>query len=217
MTAGVTRGRIVSVLVPDDTPGPEALAAAVAHGGDAEYLLLMPAVSVGLTHDWLRRLIGYVSQDRVAAAGPVVVGADGRVSHGGVALPDGLALHLLYGRRTSIDEHFGFGTSTYNVSALDGAAMMRAEVVHELGGLDHTLREMGLVGLTMRAAATGSGRVVTVPDARVRALAGEVVANDLASLAAVRAAWLAQRSDDPYYNPGLRRDCGDFAPVALLP
>ncbi len=43
--------------------------------------------AVGLTHDWLTRLIGYTSQPDIAAAGPVVVAPDGHVQQAGIAMP----------------------------------------------------------------------------------------------------------------------------------
>ena len=66
------------------------------------------------------RLIGYAGQPGIAAAGPVLLAPDGRIHQAGIALPDGIPLHLLHGTRSSMDELFGYGTSVYNVSAVSG-------------------------------------------------------------------------------------------------
>ena len=52
----------------------------------------MPTLAAGLTHDWLTRLIGYSSQQQIAAAGPVVLSPDGRIQEAGIAIPDGIPL-----------------------------------------------------------------------------------------------------------------------------
>ena len=63
----------------------------------AEHLLLMQAPAAGLTHDWLTRLIGYSNQPQIAAAGPVLLAPDGRIQQAGIAIPEGIPLHLQYG------------------------------------------------------------------------------------------------------------------------
>ena len=65
-SAGVAGSRITTVPTSPDGDPAAALAAA-ADAATAEHLLLMQAPAVGLTHDWLTRLIGYSAQ---AAASP---------------------------------------------------------------------------------------------------------------------------------------------------
>ena len=67
------------------------LAAALAAAADAataEHLLLMQTPAIGLTHDWLTRLIGYSNQPDIAAAGPIVLAPDGRIQQAGIAIPE---------------------------------------------------------------------------------------------------------------------------------
>ena len=88
--------RITTIPTDPATDARTALAAA-ADAATAEHLLLMQTPAVGLTHDWLTRLIGYSDQPGIAAAGPVVLAPDGRIQQAGIALPEGIPLHLLHG------------------------------------------------------------------------------------------------------------------------
>ena len=118
-SAGLADSRLTMVATEADTDPAAALSAA-ADAASAELLLLMQAPAIGLTHDWLTRLIGYGHQPQIAAAGPIVLGPDGRICQAGIALPEGIPLHLLHGVRSSMDNFFGYGTSVYNVSAVSG-------------------------------------------------------------------------------------------------
>ena len=121
------------------------------HAATAEHLLLMQTPAVGLTHDWLTRLLGYSAQPGIAAAGPVILAPDGRIQQAGIAIPDGIPLHLLHGARSSMDELFGYGTSVYNVSAVSGILATPRATYHQLGGLDPTYGELALIDYCLRA------------------------------------------------------------------
>ena len=113
--AGVTAPRITTIPTDPTTDRATALAAA-AHAAQSEHLLLMPTLAVGLTHDWLTRLIGYSSQQQIAAAGPVVLSPDGRIQEAGIAIPDGIPLPLHHGS----DAAFASPSVVMNVSAVSG-------------------------------------------------------------------------------------------------
>jgi hypothetical protein len=204
--AGLRDGRIRLLAVETASAAAGLSAAAERAAEDTDQLLLMQNPAIGLTHDWLTRLIGYASQDGVAAAGPVVLGPDGRVTDAGVALVNGIPLYLLYGHTTSMDDHFGFGTSVHDVSAVSSVLMSPAALFARAGGLDTTYGDLSLVDYCLRAT-NGGLRTVTVPDARVQCRAEPV--NDLT---AMRRLALAHGNDrpDPYYNPNYRSDRGDF-------
>jgi GT2 family glycosyltransferase len=206
---GVETARISTVALAPGASSAAGLAAAAALAR-TEHLLLMQAPCVGLTHDWLRRLLGYSGQDGIAAAGPVVLAPDGRVAHAGIAVPQGIPLYLLHGRRTSMDELFGFGTSVYNLSAVSGVLATRRGRYEDLGGLDPELGELSLIDYCLRASAAGE-RIVTVPDARLRTIGADHTGNDLPRLAELRRRWAANRGGDSYYSPSYRPDRGDFA------
>ena len=133
-SAGIPGSRIRAVPVrPGDDPAP-ALAAA-AEAATAEHLLLMQTPAAGLTHDWLTRLIGYSSQPQIAAAGPVVLAADGRIQHAGIAIPEGIPLYLQYGSPAD-----GAPLAVYNLSAVSGVLATRRDTYRQLGGLDPRVR-----------------------------------------------------------------------------
>ncbi len=209
--AGLPDSRVTMIATPADWNRAAALAAA-ADAATAEHLLLMQTAAAGLTHDWLTRLIGYSNQPQIAAAGPVLLAPDGRIQDAGVAVPNGIPLHLLHGIRSSMDNFFGYGTSVYNVSAVSGVLATRREIYQQLGGLDPQFRELALIEYCLRA--TGPGhRVVIVPDARLRATGPDTASNDLPAIWRLRQVWAQTRSHDPYYNPNYRTDRGDFEPI----
>jgi O-antigen biosynthesis protein len=209
--AGVAQQRI-TVVAADPAGDPAGALATAAAAGSAEHLVLMQTAAVGITHDWLTRLIGYGDQPGVATAGAVLLGPGGEVEQAGIALPGGSALHLLHGTRTSMDHHFGYGTSVYNVSAVSGIIATTRQRFTTVDGLRPEYRELSLIEYCLRAASAG-GRTVVVPDARLRRTGPDPAVNDLPALAALRSEWSRTRSDDPYYNPNFRSDRGDFAPA----
>jgi O-antigen biosynthesis protein len=209
--ADIAESRVKAVAIKPEWDYPTALAAATAAAA-ADYLLIMQNPLVGLTHDWLTRLLGYSSQPEIAAAGPIVLGRDGRIAEAGIALPEGVPLHLLYGDRSSMDNLFGYGTSVYNVSAVSGVLATSRETYEELGGLDPRLEELALIDYCLRATDAGQ-RVVIVPDARVRATGRDTTVNDLPTVWRLRERWAQTHTRDAYYNPNYRADRGDFEPI----
>jgi O-antigen biosynthesis protein len=210
--AGISQERITPIPTPVGQHPSAALAAAAA-AGHAEHLVLMQTPAMGLTHDWLIRLLGYSAQPGIAAAGPVVLAPDGRIQQAGIAIPEGIPLHLLHGTRSSMDNLFGYGTSVYNVSAVSGILATPRITYHQLGGLDPTYGELALIDYCLRAGQENQ-RTVIVPDARLRATGPDPTTNDLPTLWRLRADWAQHHTHDPYYNPNYRTDRGDFRPVA---
>ena len=202
--AGVPEARITTV------PGGGLSAAAEA--ATAEHLLLMQTPAMGLTHDWLTRLLGYSAQPGIAAAGPVLLAPDGRIHQAGIAIPEGIPLHLLHGTRSSMDELFGYGTSVYNVSAVSGILVTPRATYRQLAGIDPQYNDLALIDYCLRATDTGR-RIVIVPDARLRTTGPDPTTNDLPALWRLRATWAQHHTHDPYYNPNYRTDRGDFRPV----
>ena len=209
--ARIGDSRLTTIPAPADADSATALASA-ANAATAEHLLLMYAPVVGLTNDWLTRLIGYSNQPGIAVAGPVLLGPDGRISQAGVALPEGIPLHLLHGDRSSMDNFFGYGTSVYNVSAVSGVLATRRDAYEQLGGLNPEFRELALIEYCLRATDRGE-RVVIVPDARLRATGRDPTVNDLPAIWRLLETWAQTHTRDSYYNPNHRTDRGDFEPI----
>jgi GT2 family glycosyltransferase len=202
-SAGVAGSRIVTVPTGPGDDRATALTAA-ANAARAEQLIIMEFPVVGLTHDWLTRLIGYSDQPQIAAAGAVVLASDGRIEHAGIAIPDGIPLYLQQGARTTVAP-----LAVYNLSAVSGIVATRRDTYQELGGLDPQFRELTLIEYCLRATDRGR-RVVIVPDARVRATGSDTTTNDLSAIWRLRERWAQSHTRDPYYNPNYRTDRGDF-------
>jgi O-antigen biosynthesis protein len=202
-SAGVAGSRITAVPWGPDGDPADALGAA-AEASTAEHLVLMERPAVGLTQDWLTRLIGYSRQPQIAAAGPVMLAPDGRINHAGIAIPEGIPLFVQYGSPAT-----GAPLVVYNLSAVSGALATRREIYQELGGLDSRFAEYALIEYCLRATDTGR-RVVIVPDVRLRATARHLPGNDLPAIWRLRERWAQRHTRDPYYNPNYRTDRGDF-------
>ena len=205
-TAGINPARTTALPAPPGTDLPTALANA-ARAATAEHLLLMQAPAAGLTHDWLRRLIGYSLQPAIAASGPILLNPDGRIQDAGIALPDGIPLHLLHGL-----DGAGGPPVVMNLSAVSGVLATRRETFEGLGGLDPQLGDLALIDYCRRATEANL-RIVTVPDARLRSTVPDSSPNDLPRIWQFRRAWFEHHTHDPYYSPGYRPDRGDFAAV----
>jgi GT2 family glycosyltransferase len=202
-SAGVADSRIVTVPA---GPGDDLTAALAAAAGaaTAEHLLVMEDPAVGLTHDWMTRLLGYAGQPEIAAAGPVVLGPDSRIKHGGVVIPEGIPLYVQHGSHARAAP-----AAVFNLSAVSGVLATRREIYQQLGGLDPRFRELALIEYCLRATETGT-RVVVVPDARLRTAGPDTTINDLATIWRLRERWFQTHTQDPYYNPNFRTDRGDF-------
>jgi GT2 family glycosyltransferase len=198
--AGLPDDRFVIVA---GAPGDDALRRSLA-AAEADYVVAMQAPAAGLTRDWLERLLGYARQPGIAAAGPVVLSSTGRIADAGIALPDGVPLPLLHGLAAG-----AASPVVLNVSAVSGVMAIARTTLHDLGGLHPEFGDLALVELCLRARATGA-RIVTVPDARLRATTPDTTTNDLPNLWRIRQTWRAHHTHDPYYNPNFRRDRGDF-------
>ena len=204
-SAGISDARITTVTTEPGEDPASALAAA-AGAATAEHLVLMQAAAMGLTHDWLTRLIGYSIQPRIAAAGPVVLTSDGRIQHAGVAIPDGIPLYLHYGSRASAALPV-----VCNLSAVSGVFATSRDTYRELGGLNPEFKDLALIDYCLRATDSGQ-RVVIVPDSRVRATGPYTATNDLPTIWRLRQNWAITHGQDPYYGPNYLPDRGDFIP-----
>ena len=207
LTSGGVQGSRITAIPRSPGDDPAIALAAAAEAAASEHLLLMQGPAVGLTHDWLTRLIGYSRQPQIAAAGPVVLAPDGRIQHAGIAIPEGIPLYVQHGSPAA-----GAPLAVYNLSAVSGMLATRREIYEELDGLDPRFGELALVEYCLRATDTDR-RVVIVPDARLRAVGPDLTSNDLPSIWRLRNRWAQTHTHDPYYNPNYRTDRGDFVLV----
>ena len=200
--AGIHEARITTIATDPGADLVSALADA-ANAATAEHMLLMQAPAMGLTNDWLTRLIGYSDQHDIAAAGPIVLSADGRIQQAGIALPEGVPLYLQYG-----DPGAASPAVARNVIAVSGVLAARRDTYHLRGGIDPHFEGLALVEYCLRANQKNR-RIVIVPDARLRITGPDRTTNDLSSIWRLRRSWAEICTDDPYYNPNYRTDRGD--------
>ena len=208
--AGLAESRF-ELVITDAAPDRAAALQLTARAADTDVLLLLESPQMGLSHDWLTRLIGYACQPGVAGAGPIVLAADGRIAHAGIAVPDGVPLPLLHGERSSMDDHFGYATSVYNVSAVDGAVMTTRAAFERLGGLRVDAGTVVLADYCLRARDELGERSLTIGDVRLQLVGSDPTNNDLGSIRRFAERW--RERGDPYYNAALRTDRGDFTPL----
>jgi SAM-dependent methyltransferase len=202
--AGIGDARIIGCRTNPAHSPVQALVAAAEHVR-TEHMLLMQTPLLGLSHDWLRRLVGYSAQPRIAAVGPVVLSDDGRIAYAGVAIPAGLPLPLLHGL-----DGAAAPSAAANVVAIDGALVTDTQVYRELTGLDPGAGSLALVDYCLRAERDRGLRTVLVPDARMRMIGVDSTPNDLPRLWELGHRFRQTHAGDPYYNPQFYRDRGDF-------
>jgi GT2 family glycosyltransferase len=210
--AGIARSRTTMLPIEPGIDRAYALASAAA-AARTDQLLLMQVPIVGLTHDWLRRLLGYSIQRGIAAAGPLVLAPDGRILQAGIAIPEGIPLHILHG-----DNAAAGSAIVMNLSAVDDVLMTSRATFDGLNGLRPALGDLALVDFCLRATDAGH-RIVAVPDARVRVTSTEYVVNDIPKLWQLRRNWCMSHTHDPYYSRYYRHDRGDYtlSDVSLYP
>jgi O-antigen biosynthesis protein len=201
--AGLNPDRITALAAPPGAHPAHALTTAAA-SATAEHLLLLQSPAIGLTHDWLTRLLGYSAQTGIGAAGPVLLAPDGRIQHAGIAIPDGIPLHLHYGGSARAAP-----PAVYNLSAVSGVLCTPRAVYQQVGGLRPEHRDLALIDYCLRAG-DQHHRTVIVPDARLRTTGPDTTTNDLPALWHLRTTWATTHTHDPYYNPNYRTDRGDF-------
>ena len=164
----------------------------------------------GLTHDWLTRLLGYSAQTGIAAAGPVLLAPDGRIHQAGIALPDGIPLHVMHAAPLRYAP-----SVVHNVSAVSGILATPRATYQQLGGLDPTYGELALIDYCLRAGQENL-RTVIVPDARLRTTGPDPTTNDLPAIWRLRQAWAATPHLRPLLQPQLPHRPRRLCPPALL-
>lgn len=181
---------------------------------DAPLVLLLNDDVRVIHDDWLRRMVGHVLQDGVAAVGAMLYYPDETIQHGGVIVGlGGVASH--YHQRLPRGHH-GYGARAWldqDLSCVTAACMLlRREVFGELGGFDEQLAiAFNDVDLCLRIVDAGR-RIVWTP-------AAELYHHESVSVgkhnSPARAAefereetlmierWGERLLSDPYYNPNL--------------
>lgn len=171
-----------------------------------------------ITDDWLQHLSYYAEQPDVGAAGALLAYDDRTVQHAGVALGmRGTADHTMRRFPITADGYAGTLACAREVSVITGACLMtRKSVFEEIGGFnEHFFTAYQDVDICLRLRARGL-RVICTP--RALLLHHEFISRpsyyyDIIDRMLLLDQWqdVIERGD-PYYNPNLDLDRGDYSP-----
>ena len=186
-----------------------------AKSATGEYLVFLNNDTEIITSDWVDYLLYYAAQPDVGVAGALLLHENGTVQHAGVILGvGGTADHAMRGFSPKGDGYLGSLSCAREVSAITAAClMMRKSLFDELGGFDENFSTMYQdVDLCLRVRERGL-RIIWTP--RAILLHHESISRSKYYDTADRDR-LLQRWDevikrgDPYYNPNLNLERGDY-------
>jgi GT2 family glycosyltransferase len=177
-----------------------------------DYLLLLNDDIEVITPDWLESMLEFAQQPEVGAVGAKLLFPSGRIQHAGVTVLDGNPGHPFYSARNDHPGYFCSNIALRNWSAVTGACLMtRARVFREAGGFDERFPlNYNDVDFCLRLGSAGL-RVVCTPYAQLyhheAVTKSGVHAEELERF---KARWGERWGRDPYYNPNLSTQAGDF-------
>ena len=157
---------------------------------------------------WLQELAGWAMQPEIGLVGPVLIGPDDRIQHGGVIVGlKGFADHLFAGMERGSDSLLG-PTSWYrNVLSVTAACVaIRRQVFESIGGFDERMLLCGsdvVLGLDCRHLGL---RNLCTPATVVRHLESATRGPTIPPGDFFASWWRYQRwlrSGDPYFSPNL--------------
>jgi GT2 family glycosyltransferase len=182
-----------------------------------EYLVLLNNDTETVSPDWIEAMLEQAQRKEVGAVGAKLLYPDGTIQHAGVVIGlGGLAGHA-FSRQTDIDHgYFGLIDVVRNYSAVTAACLMvRKSVFLEAGGMDENNLSVSFNDVDFCLKIREKGYlIVYTPYAVLKhhecATRGYGV--DLAEVAHMqrRHAGILEKGD-PYYNPNLTRERGDFS------
>ncbi len=226
------------ILIDNDTTSTEALATMRAHPviriylsnpfnfsrannlgaqhATGEYLVFLNNDTEIIAARWLDHLLYYAEQPDIGAVGALLLHDDGAVQHGGVVLGmRGTADHAMRGFTAKSDGYAGSLSCAREVSAVTAACMMmRKSTFHELKGFnEHFFTIYQDLDLCLRLRESGL-RIIWTP--RAVLLHHESLSRQKYYDVVDRYLLLDQWQDtieggDPYYNPNLNLDGGDYS------
>lgn len=171
---------------------------------------------------WLGELVGHVVRPEVGAVGAALYYSDDTLQHGGVLLGlGGIAGHLHLRLARNSPGYFGRAALVQDLSAVTGACLAtRRDVFEQVGGFDedHLAVAMNDIDWCLRVRAAGY-LIVWTPYARLYHHESvsrgydstpEKAARFQRECAYMRERWGDSLDRDPYYNPNLSLEHGDF-------
>jgi GT2 family glycosyltransferase/SAM-dependent methyltransferase len=178
-----------------------------------EHVLLLHEACAIMDPEWMTALLEHAQRDDVGAVGAKRVSPDGRLRHVGLVLGlQGVAGRPFEGFPQDHSTYWGLAHATRNVAAVDAACLMtRRNLFLETGGFDEGLGGLEDVDYCLHLRQRGLWIVYT-PHAIVqdhsRALAR---AESPETVARLQERWGDALLRDPFYNPNLSLERGDFS------
>jgi len=213
----------VSVL---DYPGPFSFAAinnwAVGHVETPLIAFVNNDIEV-IAAEWLTEMVGLALRPNVGAVGAKLIYPDGTIQHAGIVVGlGGLAGHPHVRCARATLGYFGRAACIQQYSAVSaGCMVMRKEAFDAVGGFDETNFAVAFndvdIGLRLREAGysvvwTPYAELVHHESATLGLPSGSVRrARFEKECANLRRRWAAVIADDPFYNPNLTLEGGDFS------
>ena len=178
------------------------------------YLLFLNNDTEVISPDWIQSLVELGQQPEIGVAGAKLLYPDGTIQHIGVTLGlGGAAGHPLTGFSADSPHYFGLTGVIRNCSAVTAACMLvRREVFDEVGGFDEDMPvAFNDVDFCMRVLRAGY-RIVVTPYALLHhhESASRGYELDPGDIAFMKKRWGAALLNDPYYNPNLTLQTGDY-------
>ena len=168
-----------------------------------EYLLLLSGEAVAVSDGWLDELLNHAQRPEVGVVGGKLLSGDGRIDQAGLLLglrgPAGRAFageamdSAGYLQRLQVDQNYS--------AVSDACLMVRAEIYHQVGGLDTTLSAYRDVDFCLRVRSAG---YLTVWAAHAVLMHDHVYREaDVAEQDALYERHLPDIARDPAYNRNL--------------
>ena len=188
----------------------------LAQAARGEHLVIFNDDLEVITPDWLTALLEFSQQPEIGAVGSRLLYPDRSLQHVGMVLGiNDYPAHIFYRAPAGHGGYMAHAQLIRNYSAVTGAAMMlRAQVFHEVGGMDETFAiDYNDTDLCLKLRARGY-RVVYTPYSELYHHEGQALAGNRlreAETAEFRRRWGAVLAADPYYNPNLTRTRLDYS------
>ena len=186
---------------------------AVRHAS-GKYLLFLNNDTEVISPEWMTSMLEWAQQPEIGAVGAKLIYPNQTIQHVGVVLGlGGVAGHPLTGEPKDTARYFGVGQMTRNWAAVTAACMMvRREAFEAIGGFDEELKvAFNDVDLCLQLLRRGLHNLVT-PYAQLyhRESASRGYTLDPKEVGYMKSKWGALLENDPYYNPNLTLQAGDF-------
>jgi len=180
---------------------------------NSPWILFLDYTTEAINPDWLTIMAEHVQRPEIGAVGARLLSANGTIEQAGIVVGvDKIAQPAFHGFPA---EHPGANRQlqvTRNCSAVSSACMLtKREVFQETGGFDETLEgSLADVDLCLKIRRCGY-LIVYTPFAKLWWHEASADRVDINGQSSMHERWAGILRSDPYYNPNLSRERGDFS------